>query len=264
MTDTASDPAVAALDRERVPARGEAGVDLSRSAVSRYIQLATLFRRRIEAGLWGLGQQIPTVDDLAGECGVARATIRQALGILQHEGLIERFRAKGSFVVRRPQDQLWCEVETDWSGLLRSREGAEIEVLSNEAGQMPRAFPHTIGEPAPSYRHLRRRHRRDGEAFLIADVYLDERVCALIPEEAFSTKTALKLVVDVPGLDIVDARQTLTIGSADIETARHLDIALNAPVAFVHRSAVDRDGCLVLVGEGIYRGDVVRLDIKLR
>ncbi|MEY4242328.1 MAG: hypothetical protein RJA14_2024, partial [Pseudomonadota bacterium] len=33
---------------------GDAG--LGRSAVSRYIQLATLFRRRIESGQWPVGQ----------------------------------------------------------------------------------------------------------------------------------------------------------------------------------------------------------------
>ena len=81
-------------------------VDLSRSAVSRYIQLASLFRRRIQAGQWQVGAQIPTVEELAAECGVARATIRQALDILQIEGLIERYRAKGTFVRPRPHDQI--------------------------------------------------------------------------------------------------------------------------------------------------------------
>src|SRR6478609_1695308 len=71
------------------------GLDLSRSAVPRHIQLTTLFRHRIEQGAWKTGQQIPTVDELAAECGVARATIRQAMDQLEVEGLIERFRAKG-------------------------------------------------------------------------------------------------------------------------------------------------------------------------
>ena len=39
---------------------------------------------------------------------------------------------------------------------------------------------------------------------------------------------------------------------------------LNAPVAIVQRSVVDRAGCLVFVGEGLYRGDMVRIDMKLR
>src|SRR5262245_32490544 len=119
-----------------MPARASTGpkVDFSRTAVARYIQLASLFRRRVESGPWAAGQQIPTVDELAAECGVARATIRQALGILEDERLIARYRAKGTFVLERPRAQLWCEVATDWSGLLLSRKDALIEDLSDERG----------------------------------------------------------------------------------------------------------------------------------
>ena len=53
-------------------------VDFDQSAVSRYLQLATLFRRRVETGEWAVDSQIPTVDELSEECGVARLTIRQA------------------------------------------------------------------------------------------------------------------------------------------------------------------------------------------
>ncbi|MBC9176063.1 UTRA domain-containing protein [Pseudoroseomonas wenyumeiae] len=239
-------------------------VDLSRSAVSRYIQLATLFRRRIEQGTWKLGQQIPTVDDLAAECGVARATIRQALGQLEQEGLIERYRAKGTFVRKGPESPIWCAVETDWNGLLRSREGAEIEILGEEGDVPGSTLPDTIGEPAPAYRHIRRRHWRDGRPFLLADVYLDERLAPLVTPEDLRSKTALRLVAGLEGVKIVDARQTLTIGTADVETAAALQVPLNAPVALVHRAAVDANGVLVLVADGIYRGDTVRIDIKLK
>jgi GntR family transcriptional regulator len=241
-------------------------IDLTRSAVSRYIQLATLFRRRIEQGAWKLGEQIPTVDELAAECGVARATIRQALDLLEEEGLIARFRAKGTFVRTAPAaNRLWCEVETDWSGLLRSREGAEIEILGDPAvipgAEVP---PAAIGELAPRYRHIRRRHWRDGQPFLLADVYLDERLWPKVTEADLRSKTALKLAASIPGVRIADARQTLTVSTADVETAGALRLPLNAPVAHVHRSAMDQRGVRVLVADGIYRGDVVRIDIKLR
>ncbi|WP_199231243.1 GntR family transcriptional regulator [Falsiroseomonas bella] len=246
--------------------RATPAIDLSRSAVSRYIQLATLFRRRIEQGAWKPGAQIPTVDDLAAECGVARATIRQALDQLEAEGLIERFRAKGTFVRAAPAaNRLWCEVETDWSGLLRSREGAEIETLSIREKLPATAVPPAeIGRPAALYRHFHRRHWRDGQPFLLADVYLDERLAPKVTEEDLRTKTALKLVASLPGVRIGDARQTLTIGTADVETAAALRVPLNAPVAHVRRAAVDQRGVLVMVADGIYRGDVVRIDIKLR
>jgi GntR family transcriptional regulator len=237
--------------------------DLNRSAVSRYIQLATLFRRRIESGQWAVGDQIPTVDDLAAECGVARATIRQALSLLEAEGLIERLRAKGTFVQRRPQEQLWCELESDWQGLLSSRDGATIEILSDTVGGPP-PLHHAIGELGLRYRRLQRRHWLRNQPFLLADLYIDERISRKIPEEALTTKTALRLVSSIPGVKIVDARQTLTIGTADIETAALLNLPLNAPVCFLNRTAADQRGRLVLAANGIYRGEVVRVDIKLK
>jgi GntR family transcriptional regulator len=237
-------------------------VDLSRSAVARYIQLATLFRRRIDQGAWKPGERIPTVDELAAAHGVARATLRQALDQLEAEGLIERFRAKGTFVRAAPANRLWCEVETDWSGLLRSRDGAEIELLGEApAAATPAA---AIGTPARAYTHFRRRHWRDGQPFMIADVLLDARLRPKVTDEHLRTRTALRLVAGIPGVRIMDARQTLTIGTADVETAAALRIPLNAPVAHVHRVAVDQRGTRVLVADGIYRGDVVRIDIKLR
>jgi GntR family transcriptional regulator len=41
-------------------------------------------------------------------------------------------------------------------------------------------------------------------------------------------------------------------------------LQLNAPVAYVHRVAADARGTRILVADGIYRGDVVRLDVKLK
>jgi len=246
-----------------VPA-SRGAVDLNRSTVSRYIQLATLFRRRIEAGVWSAGRRIPTVDELATEYGVARATIRQALDQIEAEGLIDRFRAKGTFVRRKPTERLWCEVQTDWGGLLRSREGAEIEILEQEAGAMPPSPLDGIGAPAAAYHHLRRRHSRRGVAFLLADVYLDERWWPKVDPADLVRKTALSLVASLPGIIIADARQTLTIGSADVEVAEQLNMPLNAPVAHVSRVAVDDAGVVVLVADGTYRGDLVRIDVGLR
>ena len=95
-------------------------------------------------------------------------------------------------------------------------------------------------------------------------LHIDERLSARIARRDLNSKTALRLIADIPGLRIKDARQTLIIGTADVETSARLDVPLNAPVAIVQRSVVDRAGCLVFIGEGLYRGDMVRIDMKLR
>lgn len=244
--------------------RGAASDILNKSAISRYIQLASLFRRRIETGEWAVGNQIPTIDTLAAECGVAVMTIRQALDVLEKEGLIERFRAKGTFVKRQPAQDLWCQVQTDWSGMLIARENATIEVLSEKRGvQLPRQ-DYRVGVPSPSYRHLQRRHVRDYEAFLLADVYVAEKVAHLIADQDYRSKTALRLVADLPGVMISQATQTLTIATADLTVSQILDYPISAPVALVTRCAIDETGELILVAQGTYRGDRVRIDFNLR
>jgi GntR family transcriptional regulator len=64
-------------------------------------------------------------------------------------------------------------------------------------------------------------------------------------------------------LAISRAHQTLAIGSADIETARILGIALNAPTAEARCVVVDDDGVVIYVGEITYPGDCVRINIEL-
>jgi GntR family transcriptional regulator len=235
--------------------------ELRSRGVSRYLQLATMFRRRIETGSWDVGTRIPTVSELAASCDVARETVRQALDILEAEGLIRRYRAKGTFVTAAPQDQIWCQLETNFLGLLQAREGAQIELLSEER-QVPISGRMEFGTPDQSYRKLRRRHWHNNQPYMIADVFISEKWVNGIPRAAFTSKTALKLVADINGLDIADVEQIMTINVADLGASDALKIPLNAPVAQIERYATDPDGTLVLFARNIYRGDVVRLNIK--
>ena len=68
---------------------------------------------------------------------------------------------------------------------------------------------------------------------------------------------------EMKDLEISRAHQTLSIGAADMETARHLGIALNAPTAEARCVVTDKDGIVIYVGEITYPGDCVRLNIEL-
>ena len=237
---------------------------LRKSNVSRYIQLASLFRQRIETGEWEVGQKIPTVKELADECGVATMTIRQSLDILEEEGLIERYRAKGTFIRSRPHQDLWCNVKTEWSSLAQARDAVTIEVLEDLRNQQLPLHDAALGQPAASYRRLKRMHRRADEAFLIATVFVDERISHLITEKDFATSTTIGMITGLPGLTIGDGKQVVTIGSADLEASMLLDISIGDPVAKVQRVAVNANDEIVLMSFGIYRGDKLRLELDLR
>ncbi|MGP0090081.1 MAG: GntR family transcriptional regulator [Xanthobacteraceae bacterium] len=237
--------------------------DFHRSRVARYLQLATLFRNKIASRQWPVGGRIPNVDELAHEFSVARGTIREALGVLEQEGLLERFRAKGTFVRSSPSHAVAHKFAMDWNSIVSVRGGVEVKVLESQTRtELPAA--HLIeGDPAAKYQTMRRLLSRQGRPYLLAQFYLEYELFKLGPLR-FRRQPILPVLQQVAGARISKARQTLTIGTADVEMAALLQIPLNAPVAHVLRVALDHDGTIVYFGQGIYRGDAVHMEIELR
>jgi len=83
------------------------------------------------------------------------------------------------------------------------------------------------------------------------------------PKSTFSC-VGIPILNDLRDPTIASARQTLTIGTADIEAARLLHVPLNSPVAEVRRIFTTQDRTVIYLGEVTYRGDFVRIDMDLR
>lgn len=240
------------------------GTDFDRSPVARYIQLATLFRNRIAAGEWPVGSRIPNVDELAAEFAVARGTMREALGLLEQEGLLERLRAKGTFVRQSPAEAHVHKLAIDWSSLISAHEGAKIEVLEQRVVAELPAADRAKGRPAAKYQMMRRLHLRDGRPYLVGRFYLGYELFKKGPPLQFRRLPTLPILHRIAGADIGKAWQSLTIGMADVEMAGLLQLPLSAPVALVDRIALDRDGAILYAGHGVYRGDAIAMEIELR
>src|ERR1700761_125312 len=91
--------------------------DYRRSRVPRYLQIAGVIRRRIEDGVWGPNGKISTLQELESEFKVARVTVRQAVDVLQGEGLVRRIQGKGTFVSASVKDKRWLRLDLKWSSL---------------------------------------------------------------------------------------------------------------------------------------------------
>jgi GntR family transcriptional regulator len=65
-------------------------------------RIADKLREAIVSGTFGPGAKLPSERELARSYGTARNTARQAIAILQAEGLVEAEHGRGVFVRRRP------------------------------------------------------------------------------------------------------------------------------------------------------------------
>lgn len=230
--------------------------------VPRYAQLAALLRQRIARGVWQVGHRLPSLDDLVQEFGVARVTVRQAVDLLAREGLLSPQQGRGTFVTQAPTQSRWLRLETSLKALADAyRDDKPKLTLIDETSAVP-PMQARDGTAAPRYRLMRRVHSRNGEAYCVITIYLDERVFRLAPKR-FRRETVVPVLLDLPGVKIARAHQTLHIGTADVAVAAHLGVAVHSPVAEVRRVFNAPDGTLLYLGEVTYRGDYIHFEMAL-
>lgn len=199
---------------------------------------------RIAAGEWAPGTAIPTEAELTKHYGVAMGTLRRAVDTLVQDGLMERSQGRGTFI-RRP----------------------------NFDGSLFRFFRHVDdkGERrVPTGRVLTRREEvaSSGVANALGlskndpVIYL-ERVRQIEGRNIFHERIWLSTSRFAPLLDIAPAdfgnllypfyeeqcgqligaaQETLSVDTADQDTAKVLDIAPGQPVIMIERIAKGYDG----------------------
>jgi GntR family transcriptional regulator len=240
-------------------------VILDNAAVPLYVQLADLFRQRIVKGVWKEGEKLPSLEQLVAEFEVARVTVRQAIERLTRDGLVSPQRGRGTFVTGAPRHDRWLRVETSLKNLAdvyRDTQPTILNIDESEASRSPR-LGDDDGVPAPKYAYMRRVHAHRGRPYCVIDIYLDAEIFARQPAR-FRKETVIPLLTAMPSVRIATARQVLTISTADLEVARHLGIAVNAPVADVRRVFTGPKRRVIYLAEVTYRGDFVQVEFDLK
>lgn len=69
-----------------------------KEATPLYSRVATIIQNKIVSGQYEPGEKLPTENDLVRFYGVSKITVRNALSLLEEDGLIVRNRGKGTFV----------------------------------------------------------------------------------------------------------------------------------------------------------------------
>lgn len=233
------------------------------SPVPRYLQLADLFRQRIARGTWPLGHRLPSLEELAEQFDVARVTVRQAVELLARDELVSRQPGRGTFVIGKPDRGRFISVVGSLAELARVYDDTQPKIINIDESVASPPLSAGEGAPAPRYAFMRRLHARDGRAYCVINIYLDERIFKKAPDK-FRNKTVIPLLKGMKGVTIAKASQVLTIGTADMEIARLLDLPIGAPVAEVRRIFTDAQGTVIYIAEVTYRGDAVLVEMDLK
>ena len=231
--------------------------------IPRYVQLAELIRQRVAKGHWPPGSLLPSIEHLMAEFDVARVTVRQAIALLADDNILSPQRGRGTFITAKPGGRRRLRVETTLHDLVAVYSGDKPDHATLAKGINTPVLTEQDGIAAPKYYYLRRLHSRNGERYCVISIYIDYRVFRRAADR-FRRELALPVLTSLKGLKIAQARQTLTISSADVETSRLLGIPLNAPVGEVRRVMCAPDRAVIYLAEVTYRGDYILLEMDLK
>jgi GntR family transcriptional regulator len=107
-----------------------------------YQKLAESIRRQIIDGTYKPGERIPSEVSISKSSGLALLTVRQALGLLVDEGLLERFPGRGTFV----SELNWRKASFFMSGLdaIVSAEDVRVRIVCSDVRRATQEVAHSL------------------------------------------------------------------------------------------------------------------------
>ncbi len=220
-------------------------------------------RAALDAGEWGIGDQLPPERELAARYGCSLITVRRALGDLARERRLERTRGRGTFVTRPP-------IPLDLDGTLSFTE--ELHHLGHDASTKvvsARTLPAelavadalgiAVGAPVV---HLERLRMADGEPLLLEQVFLPEARFPGLLAGDLEHGSLYELLTVRYGARVVRAREALEPIALPVREAQLLGVEPHRPALLIEGLAFDEAGQPVEFARSYVRGDRTRYYVE--
>jgi GntR family transcriptional regulator len=251
---------------------------------TRYEEIADDLRRQIRAGQLGPGLKLPAETVLCEEYRASLPTVRQALGVLQAEGLVDKLHGRGNFVrkprrlVERTNERHQWEKDRARAPLTeRQRTGAtehdtglsvsdllfSAEFRETKANEdLAAAFDAPVGTRLLE-RIYRTRYREESAPFNVARSYLVHDLVApnpdLLDETTEPWPGGTQSQLHTLGIELDRIVERIHARPPTVEEARELDLSAGVSVMVLRKASIDITGRVVEVSDVTLPGDRTEL-----
>jgi GntR family transcriptional regulator len=225
----------------------------------KYAAIAADLEQRIRSGEYQPDQALPSQRELSTRYGVTLMTLRQALGRLEEQGLVEQRHGRGTFV---------RGIKAAYSlGSLRSladdlrAQGLDVDtgVLTFERGRLPDEVAQRLGLPAEAAGLRVERVRRLGTTPAVHQIsWVPEKLAGPV---AAADLTAIPLydALANAGAVAAGAEERLSPALLDPGLAELLNKPAGWPVFVSERVTFDEAGTPVLLDRATILGEVIEV-----
>lgn len=229
-----------------------------------HTQVASQLEKQVKQGKWKPGEKIISERELMELGNISRATVRQAIGSLVQQGVLEKIQGAGTFVKQAKIEQP-MNVAYSFSQQL-SKLGLRLEDRLLERDIIP------ASEELAKQLQIRKNskviylHRLrliDSEPFMINKAYVPYNLCPGLLQDDI-TASLYTLLVERYGLPVVDATDKIESLPADKALVKRLNLPAHTPILFVERLAHTTGGRILHLGLNYIRGDrcFFRIDLS--
>jgi len=197
-------------------------------------------RKRLARGEWVPGQRLPSETDLAAQYGVARMTVRQAIGALASDGFIVRRQGIGTFAAEWRAAGRTDELPR-LAGTIHGQEyQVNTRIISAAVERPPSAAREALGLRESALSVVVRRVRMvDGSPVAVMTSWLPYYRFAGLDANPLLDGSLQAMLEARYGVRIVRARQVFTAETASGPDATDLQVRPGAPVLVVARTSYD-------------------------
>jgi GntR family transcriptional regulator, phosphonate transport system regulatory protein len=227
-----------------------------------YIQIADELRRNLEESVYQIGDQLPTEAELSARFGVNRHTLRRAIEVLRHEGLVRVDRGRGMFVAAAPiaytlSKRVRYNEALKAHGLQASHRTLRIAELQADSS-IAKSLELEVGDPVILFERL---GLANGQPISISSSYFPSLRFPGLIERCQEHHSISKLLQSYE-CDHIRRSTRISARSVQPRDARLLALPLNAPILLTESINVDQQAQVIEYGVTRFRGDRMELVIK--
>ena len=224
----------------------------------RYQRVADELTKRIVAGKYPVGANLPTEMELCDQYGISRHTVREALRQLRDAGLIARRRRVGTEVVARIPKPSYRQPTNSIGDLLQYAEETQLSIIEAKRVVCDAALAEML-ESREGAEWLRVNSLRavpgDARPVCMTTAYLDLRLPNLEENLEHLTGPISAMLEKVYGIRIARIEQSIQAVRLGKRQAKLLRASDGGPALRAIRRYYDERGRLIELSNAIHPGD---------
>lgn len=224
-----------------------------------YLQLETELKQAILDGKYGVGERIPTEQELCQSFGMSRITVRRAVQDLVEEGLLNKVQGRGTFVAV-PKHVLGSSesLGRGFGGNGPGDHGTHRSILEKSAEHADKELAGILGISAgDDIFYIRRLIIEEEYPMAIDNLFVAAAMFPDLPDLLLDDISFYRLIDEHYQYEFGDESLTLDASTARGDEGQLLQCPTGSPLFILRKSMARADGKVLHYSKSIIRADRV-------